>query len=276
MTGVQDSARARRGKASSSGYDHLTTLFVELAALDENDPKRADLREELVTGHLPLAEHIATRFSNRGVPREDLVQVATVGLINAVDRFQPDRGSDFLSFAVPTVMGEVRRHFRDASWSMRVPRRLKELNLSISAASAELSQRIGRAPTPSEIARHLGLSQEDVYEGLEAGNAYHSVSLDEALSADTDSDALADTLGEEDTALEGVEYHEALRPLIERLPDRERQILTLRFFRNMTQTQIAERVGISQMHVSRLLAKTLNRLRNGLLDEPRDDPPGEV
>jgi RNA polymerase sigma-B factor len=254
--------------SSEGEYEHLAPVFVELAATEETDSRRAELRELLVTGHLPLAEHIATRFSHRGVPREDLVQVATVGLINAVDRFEPDRGSDFLSFAVPTIMGEVRRHFRDASWSMRVPRRLKELNLSITAASGELAQTLGRAPTPSEIAFKLGLSQEDVYEGLEAGNAYHSVSLDEALSADSDSDPLADTLGEEDAALEGVENHESLRPLIEELPERERQILTLRFFHNLTQTQIAERVGISQMHVSRLLARTLERLRQGLTDEP--------
>jgi RNA polymerase sigma-B factor len=270
VTDVQRSSGTRRGNTPGTGYEHLIPLFVELASLDENDPRRAELRDKLVTGHLPLAEHIAARFSHRGVPREDLVQVATVGLINAVDRFQPNRGSDFLSFAVPTVMGEVRRHFRDASWAMRVPRRLKELNLAISAASAELAQRIGRAPTPSEIAKHLGLSLEDVFEGLEAGNAYHSVSLDEALSSDSDSDALADTLGEEDTALEGVEFSESLRPLIEQLPERERRILTLRFFRNMTQTQIAERVGISQMHVSRLLARTLDQLRRGLVDEPPD------
>jgi RNA polymerase sigma-B factor len=257
-----------RGNSSDGEYEHLAPVFVELAATDGDDPRRSELRDRLVTGHLPLAEHIATRFSHRGVPREDLVQVATVGLINAVDRFEPDRGSDFLSFAVPTIMGEVRRHFRDASWSMRVPRRLKELNLSITSASGELAQRLGRAPTPSEIAQKLGLSQEDVYEGLEAGNAYHSVSLDEALSADSDSDPLADTLGEEDAALEGVENHESLRPLIEQLPERERQILTLRFFHNLTQTQIADRVGISQMHVSRLLARTLERLRQGLLDEP--------
>jgi RNA polymerase sigma-B factor len=268
VTDVQRSADTRRGNAAGTGYEHLSPLFLELASLDGNDPRRAELRDKLVTGHLPLAEHIAARFSHRGVPREDLVQVATVGLINAVDRFQPNRGSDFLSFAVPTVMGEVRRHFRDASWAMRVPRRLKELNLAISAASAELAQRIGRAPTPSEIAKHLDLSQEDVFEGLEAGNAYHSVSLDEALSSDSDSDALADTLGEEDTALEGVEYNESLRPLIEQLPERERRILTLRFFRNMTQTQIAERIGISQMHVSRLLARTLDQLRRGLVEEP--------
>jgi len=269
VTGAHGS-QTRRAASSESEYQHLTPLFDELAGTDADDPRRGELRDQLVTGHLALAEHIAIRFSNRGVPREDLVQVATVGLINAVDRFEPDRGSDFLSYAVPTIMGEVRRHFRDASWSMRVPRRLKELNLAISAASGALSQRLGRAPTPSEIGAHLGLSNEDVLEGLEAGNAYHSVSLDETLSAENDSDPLADTLGEEDAALEGVENNESLRPLIAGLPERERQILTLRFFLNMTQTQIAERVGISQMHVSRLLARTLERLRTGLTDEPED------
>jgi RNA polymerase sigma-B factor len=272
VTNVPES-QTQHASTSDSEYEHLASVFVELAATQDGDSRRSELRDLLVTGHLPLAEHIATRFSHRGVPREDLVQVATVGLINAVDRFDPDRGSDFLSFAVPTIMGEVRRHFRDASWSMRVPRRLKELNLAITSASGELSQRLGRAPTPSEIAQKLGLTQEDVYEGLEAGNAYHSVSLDEALSADSDSDPLADTLGEEDAGLVGVENHESLRPLIEELPERERQILTLRFFHNLTQTQIADRVGISQMHVSRLLARTLERLRQGLMDEPQNEAP---
>ena len=269
MTGTQ-SSRARDQESSATGYEHLTPLFTEMAALPEGDPQRAELRNKLVTGHLPLAEHIAARFSNRGVPREDLVQVATLGLINAVDRFQPERGTDFLSFAVPTVMGEVRRHFRDASWSMHVPRRLKELNLAINAASAELSQRLGRAPTPSELSKHLDLTPDQVYEGLEAGNAYHSMSLDEALSPDADSDPLGDTLGQPDEALDGVENYESLRPLIESLPERERQILTLRFFRHMTQTQIAERIGISQMHVSRLLSRTLEQLRQGLLADPED------
>jgi RNA polymerase sigma-B factor len=243
-------------------------MFAELAAMGEDDPGRAELRNKLVTGHLPLAEHIAARFSNRGVPREDLVQVATLGLINAVDRFQPDRGTDFLSFAVPTVMGEVRRHFRDASWAMHVPRRLKELNLQINSASAELSQRLGRAPTPSELGKHLDLPPEQVYEGLEAGNAYHSMSLDEALSPEADSDPLGDTLGQQDESIEGVENYESLRPLIEALPERERQILTLRFFRHMTQTQIADRIGISQMHVSRLLSRTLENLRQSLMSDP--------
>lgn len=259
MTNAKGSSADR--ESSDTGYEHLVPLFDQVAALDEDDPERAKLRDKLVTGHLPLAEHIAARFANRGVPREDLVQVATLGLINAVDRFQPDRGTDFLSFAVPTVMGEVRRHFRDASWSMHVPRRLKELNLAINSASADLSQRLGRAPTPSELAKRLDLNIDQVYEGLEAGNAYHSMSLDEALSPEADSDALGETLGETDAALDGVEDYESLRPLIERLPERERTILTLRFFRNMTQTQIAERIGISQMHVSRLIRRSLERMR---------------
>jgi RNA polymerase sigma-B factor len=249
------------------GYEHLAPVFDEMAELERDDPGRADLREKLVTEHLPVAEHIARRFGNRGESREDLVQVATVGLINAVDRFDPSRGTDFLSFAVPTIMGEIRRHFRDTSWAVRVPRRLKEMHLSISSASNELSQTLGRAPTPSEIAKHLGVHRDEVYEGLEAGNAYRSVSLDDMLNHDSDTVSLGDMLGEHDSALDGVEYHESLRPLVSQLPERERTILMLRFFGNMTQTQIAKHVGISQMHVSRLLAKTLEELRRGLLDD---------
>lgn len=249
------------------GYEHLAPVFDEMAELERDDPGRAELRELLVTEHLPLAEHIARRFGNRGESREDLVQVATVGLINAVDRFDPSKGTDFLSFAVPTIMGEIRRHFRDTSWAVRVPRRLKEMHLSISAASNELSQSLGRAPTPSEIADHLGVPRDAVYEGLEASNAYRSVSLDDMLNHEADAASLGDMLGENDAALDGVDYHESLRPLVRQLPERERTILMLRFFGNMTQTQIAKRVGISQMHVSRLLAKTLEELRRGLLDD---------
>ncbi|GAA1252369.1 SigB/SigF/SigG family RNA polymerase sigma factor [Prauserella halophila] len=257
----------RGSRGSSEDYEHLSPLFDELVTLEEGDRRRAELREELVRGHLPLAEHIAQRFSGRGVAKEDLVQVARVGLINAVDRFDPRRGSDFLSFAVPTVMGEVRRHFRDTGWVIRVPRRLKELHLSINNASTQLSQRLGRAPTPSEIAEHLGISQDAVFEGLDAGNAYHSMSLDEVLSGEVENLALGDTLGEEDAALAGVENHETLQPLVRQLPERERKILALRFVHNLTQTQIAEQVGISQMHVSRLLARTLAKLRQGLADD---------
>lgn len=261
-------AGSRRHRHDSHEYDHLVPLFSELAAMEADDPRRSEIRDKLVTGHLPLAEHIAQRFTGRGTPRDDLVQVATVGLINAVDRFQPDKGSDFLSFAVPTVMGEVRRHFRDTSWSMRVPRRLKELYLTVAGASTTLAQRLGRAPTPGEIAAELGISKDEVYEGIEAGRAYHATSLEEPVPGSEDGMPLGEAIGDDDAALEGVENHEALKPLIEALPERERTILKLRFFQSMTQTQIAQRVGISQMHVSRLLARTLARLRRGLLQDP--------
>lgn len=242
--------------------------FAELTAAGSDTERRLALRAELVTEYLSVAEHIARRFSGRGEAFDDLVQVARVGLINAVDRFEPERGTDFLSFAVPTIMGEVRRHFRDASWSVRVPRRLKELHLQIGQVSGELGQRLGRAPTPTEIARELDMTVEEVSEGLQAGNAYYAVSVDKPAGDDAESVSLADTLGEEDDGLESVENHESLQPLLRALPARERTILMLRFFGNMTQTQIAEHVGISQMHVSRLLAQTLEHLRAKLTEEP--------
>ena len=250
----------------NSGYEHLTPLFKKFAALPEEHPRRARLRDQLVTGHLPVAMHIARRFAHRGEPQEDLQQVATVGLINAVDRFEPDRGSDFLSYAVPTITGEVRRHFRDQAWSMRVPRRLKDLHVAIGTAVSELSQRLGRAPRPSEIAAHLQCGTEEVLEGLEAAGAYRSASLDEVLTDESSGHTTADALGKADSALDQVEYRESVRPLLESLPERERTILMLRFFGNLTQTQIAEKVGISQMHVSRLLAQTLAQLRDGLTE----------
>lgn len=229
-----------------------------------DDPRRSALRDELVTRCLPLAEHIARRFDGRGESHDDLVQVARVGLVNAVDRFDVARGFDFVSFAVPTIMGEVRRHFRDAGWAIRVPRRMKELHLSLSKATSDLSQRLGRSPTVSELAAELGLDPEEVSQGLIAGNAYQTVSVDSTAGNRTDDVPLLDTLGDYDTALENVENHEALRPLLASLPERERTVVLLRFFGNMTQTQIAEKLGISQMHVSRLLARTLAQLREGL------------
>jgi RNA polymerase sigma-B factor len=191
------------------------------------------------------------------------VQVARVGLVNAVIRFDVDAGSDFVSFAVPTIMGEVRRHFRDNSWSVKVPRRLKELHLRLGAATADLSQRLGRAPTPSELATELEMDRDEVVEGLIAGSSYNTMSIDGG-SGTEDAPAIADTLGDVDTNLDRIENREALRPLLEALPERERTVLVLRFFESLTQTQIAERVGISQMHVSRLLAKSLARLRDQL------------
>jgi RNA polymerase sigma-B factor len=248
-----------------SDYAHLAPLFEEFAGLPRDHPGRAALRSKLVTGYLPVVQHIARRFAGRGEPVDDLEQAGTVGLLNAVDRFEPDRGIDFLSYAVPTITGEIRRHFRDRTWSMRVPRRLKDLQSSINGAVGPLSQELGRAPRPSEIAARLDIATEEVVEGLDAQQAYRSSSLDELVGgADT---TLTDTLGSVDAELDKVEYRETLAPLLDDLPERERTILLLRFFGNLTQTQIADRVGISQMHVSRLLSQTVAQLRRRMTDD---------
>ncbi len=240
-------------------------MFRELASVADDSMEFQRQRDKIVERCLPLADHIARRFEGRGEPRDDLVQVARVGLVNAVIRFDVNAGSDFVSFAVPTIMGEVRRHFRDNSWSVKVPRRLKELHLRLGAATADLSQRLGRAPTATELAAELGMERDEVVEGLVAGSSYNTLSIDTGGgSDDDDARAIADTLGDVDAGLDRIEDREALRPLLEALPERERMVLVLRFFESMTQTQIAERVGISQMHVSRLLAKSLTRLRDQL------------
>ncbi|MET7477787.1 RNA polymerase sigma factor SigF [Streptomyces sp. NPDC005648] len=241
-------------------------MFVELRALKDGSAEYAELRNKLVRMHLPLVEHLARRFRNRGEPLDDLTQVATIGLIKSVDRFDPDRGVEFSTYATPTVVGEIKRHFRDKGWAVRVPRRLQELRLALTTATAELSQQHGRSPTVHELAEKLAISEEEVLEGLESANAYSTLSLD-VPDTDDESPAVADTLGAEDEALEGVEYRESLKPLLEDLPPREKRILLLRFFGNMTQSQIAQEVGISQMHVSRLLARTLAQLREKLLVE---------
>jgi RNA polymerase sigma-B factor len=249
--------------------DPLFAVLVRYANLPPDDPERARLRGQLVTGYQPLAQRIAGRFAHRGEPLEDLVQVATIGLINAIDRYDPELGDSFYSFAVPTIRGEVRRYFRDRGWSMRVSRRLKELHLTLNHTVAELSQRLGRPPRPSEIAHHLDLPIDEIMEGLRAGEVYRASSLDTALSPrhGEDSATLADQLGTLDPQLELIEDHHALRPLLHQLPERERGILMLRFYGNMTQTEIAEHIGISQMHVSRLLSHTLARLREQLRAE---------
>ena len=239
-------------------------MFRELAGIAADSFEFQRQRDKIVERCLPLADHIARRFEGRGEPRDDLVQVARVGLVNAVVRFDVDAGSDFVSFAVPTIMGEVRRHFRDNSWSVKVPRRLKELHLRLGTATADLSQRLGRAPTATELAAELDMDREEVVEGLVAGSSYNTLSIDSGGGGEEEARAIADTLGDVDTGLDRIEDQESLRPLLEALPERERTVLVLRFFESMTQTQIAERVGISQMHVSRLLAKSLTRLRDQL------------
>ncbi len=258
--GSPDRARARQ-------------LFERLAVLPVGDPERARIRGYLVELHLPLVEYLARRFRNRGEWLDDLTQVATIGLIKSIDRFDLERGVEFSTYATPTIVGEIKRHFRDKGWAVRVPRRLQELKLSLTKAIGELAQREGRAPTVSELAAHLQMSEEDVLEGLESANAYSTVSLDAPDSGDEDAPAVSDSLGMVDDALEGVEYRESLKPLLEQLPPREKKILLLRFFGNMTQSQIAAELGISQMHVSRLLARTLTQLREGLTT---DDLPARL
>jgi len=250
-------------RATRASHDRARAreLFAELVALDDNDARRQRVRDELVEMHLALVEYLARRFRNRGEPLDDLIQVATIGLIKSVDRFDLERGVEFSTYATPTIVGEIKRHFRDKGWAIRVPRRLQELKLALAKATSELSQKNGRAPTVAELAQHLGMSEEDILEGLESANAYSAVSLDAPDAGDDDSPAVADSLGTTDESLEGVEYRESLKPLLEKLPAREKKILLLRFFGNMTQSQIAAELGISQMHVSRLLARTLAHLR---------------
>ena len=242
-------------------------LLRRLADLTDDDPQRQGARDRLVTLHLPLVEHLAKRFRNRGEPYDDLVQVATIGLIKAIDRYDPERGVEFSTYATPTIVGEIKRWFRDKGWAVRVPRRLQELRLSIGATTAALTQELGRSPTIGELAEKIGVSEDEVLEGLESATAYSTLSLDAPDGADGEGPAVLDNIGQEDDALLDVENREALKPLLSRLNERERRILMLRFFAGMTQSQIADDVGISQMHVSRLLARTLAKLRQGMLDE---------
>jgi RNA polymerase sigma-B factor len=264
---VDEGPRAAPSRGVGVDRQESRTLLSRLSRMATDDPERTTVRDRLVTLHLPLVEHLARRFRNRGEPHDDLVQVATIGLIKAVDRYDPDRGVEFSTYATPTIVGEIKRHFRDKGWAVRVPRRLQELRLSIASATADLTQQLGRSPTVAELAERLGVGADDVLEGLESANAYSTLSLDAPELGESDGPAVIDSLGTDDEALEGVEYRESLKPLLAQLPERERKILLLRFFRGMTQSQIADQVGISQMHVSRLLARTLAQLREGLLVE---------
>ena len=227
--------------------------------------ERALHRARLVDQYIGLVEFLARRFRNRGEPLEDLVQVGTIGLLKAIERFDLEREVEFSTYATPTVVGELKRHFRDKGWAVRVPRRLQELHLELSKIVNRLGQELGRSPTVLEIADAAGTNEETVLEGLEIAQAYSFTSLDAPLdSDDAGSTSFADQLGTEDEHLENLEYRASLAPEMAKLPERERRILYLRFFRGMTQSEIAERLGISQMHVSRLLTRTLVRLREAL------------
>ena len=243
------------------------TLFARLEALQEGTHEHAYVRNTLVELNLALVKFAASRFRSRSEPMEDIVQVGTIGLIKSIDRFELSRGVEFPTFAMPTIIGEIKRFFRDTSWSVRVPRRLQELRLDLAKATDELAQQLDRAPTVEELASRLGLTNDEVVEGMAASNAYTASSLDAQPEEDDTEGALADRIGYEDHGLEGIEYVESLKPLIAELPARDRQILSLRFVANMTQSEIGEELGISQMHVSRLLSRTLVKLRKGLMLE---------
>ena len=242
--------------------DDLKALFEEYATT--RDPA---LRNELVEAYLGLAEHLAWRFANRGEPLDDLIQVSYLGLCLAVERFDPERGLEFKTFAAPTIIGELKRHFRDKTWAVRVPRRLQELHLEMNSAVALFSQEHGRSPTVAELALELGTSQEEVLEALEAGQSYRSSSLDQVADDDGDGDALAARLGQDDPSFQEADLWASMSGVVRDLPERERRILYLRFFRGQMQSEIASQLGISQMHVSRLLSRILECLR-GAADAP--------
>jgi RNA polymerase sigma-B factor len=245
------------------------TLFKRLKALEEGTHEYQYVRNTLIELNLPLVRFAAGRFRTRSEPLEDIVQVGTIGLIKAIDRFDIEREVEFPTFAMPTILGEIKRFFRDTTWSVRVPRRLQELRLRLAKASDELGQKLDRAPTVHELARFLDVSQEEVVEGMIASNGYSASSLDAPGGGAGGDDAAApmDRLGSDDAAIELVENRESLKPLIAALAPRERHILLLRFFGGKTQAEIGEQLGISQMHVSRLLSRTLDTLRTGLLTE---------
>ncbi len=237
----------------------LFAKFVEFRATGDRK-----LRNELIEAHRSLATHLARRFTNRGEPFDDLLQVAQLGMLKAVERFDTDRNLEFSTFATATIEGELKRHFRDRTWSVRVPRRAQELHLRLGTTIGELSQRLGHAPTIPELAEELGVSDDEVLQAMEVGGAYRSASL-EAKSADSrEAPVLERTLGRTDVGFDAAEHRVLVDELLSSLPERERRIVELRFYQEMTQTEIAEHVGISQMHVSRLLSRTLAELRSRL------------
>lgn len=264
---VESRPPATTAHAPSDDVEAFVAERLQLMSpLDVNDPGHGQLRSEVICACLPMVRRAASRFSGRGENLEDLVQVATIGLIKAVDRFDPSRETPFVNYAMPTIIGEIKRHFRDKTWSVRVSRSRQELYLEISRLMPTMAQELGRSPSVADMAERLGISESEVLAGIDCGQAYSARSLSNPIGND-DATSLADALGEPDERLESVADREALREALSGLPERERQILLLRFFANMTQSEIADRVGVSQMHVSRLLKRTLSDLRELLLVE---------
>ncbi|MER5308675.1 RNA polymerase sigma factor SigF [Streptomyces sp. NPDC002773] len=249
-------------------------FFRELAVREEGTEGHQYVRNTLIEMNMSLVRYAAGRFRARGDEMEDIVQVGMVGLIKAIDRFDLSREVEFATFAVPYIVGEIKRFFRDTTWAVHVPRRLQEARVELAKATDELSSRLGRAPRVAELAPLMELSEDEVVEAQVAANGYNSTSLDATIGgpdSEDDDAALADLIGQEDPAIELFEDFHTLAPLVEALEERDRVLLHLRFVEELTQTQIGERLGVSQMHVSRLLARSLNRLREGLVESGTDD-----
>ncbi|MEU7061553.1 SigB/SigF/SigG family RNA polymerase sigma factor [Streptomyces sp. NPDC046197] len=263
-SGTPATPAAAPARRSHDDAPDTTELFARLVHLDDG-PERDAVRDELVGAWLPMAHRIASRFRDRGESVEDLRQVAALGLVKAVDRFDPSRGA-FESFAVPAITGEVKRHFRDRMWALRVPRRVQELRNRVRVARRELTQNPG-SPEPSvaAVAAHTGLSEDEVTAGMEALESFSILSLDAELSTGDDGYSLADTLASTDTSYDVVVDREAAKAGLRRLPEREQAILYMRFFEDMTQSRIADKLGISQMHVSRLISRSCARVRDEAL-----------
>ena len=247
-------------KKSGSDWtlDNADSLFARYAR--SRDPQ---LRDRLVEMHHNLVRYLAGKFANRGEPLDDLIQVGTIGLINAVDRYDAERGTKFSTYATPTIVGEIRRHFRDKAWSLKVPRRLQELNQAAAKAQEALGTSLGRPPTIQEVAVRIGATEEETLEAIELGNAYETVSLDSKMMGDSDSAplTLAEFVGAEDESLQSLESYGDLDQAIEALEPRERAIIIHRFFRDMSQAEVAKQLNISQMHVSRLQTRALTQLK---------------
>ena len=257
-------ASARRG-----GRARIQEDLRLLERYHREDDKAA--RDALVERFLPLARQLARRYERQDEPLDDLLQVASMGLVKAIDRFDPSRGTAFSSFAVPTILGELKRYFRDVGWAVHVPRGMQERALEVNRAVSELSRTLSRSPTPAEIAEFTELALEEVLEAMEAATAYDSVSLEAPRSngdgnGDGDAGEVVDRLGGEDPGYELAEYSATIAPQLRALPERDRRVLHLRFVEDLTQSEIAERIGVSQMHVSRLIRKALEQVRTGIGD----------
>jgi RNA polymerase sigma-B factor len=264
---ITDSVGTSLPAALSLADERAYALLNAMTELPPQHPSRASVREQAIAAWLPMAQRLARRYAGRGESLDDLVQTATLGLIKAVDRFEPDRG-EFVGFALPTILGELRRYFRDKTWALRVPRRLQEMHSAISRSSGELEQRLGRRPTVADIASHLEVTEEEVIEGLETGLAYRATSLSSPIG-DEGCFELGDTLAGQEDGYAATELSMALGPALARLTERERCILMLRFYGNQTQSEIAHRVGVSQMHISRLIVAALAKLRSDLGSDAR-------